>query len=307
MASTQSFTLNINYDNAANCLTPISSGLEIPTTDEVNAMMKRNKNIGTDWTNALLTNSAKNILFPNSVAKTVKIDISYKIRRADILSLTHTVYGRVLINNTSYNEHSTSEAKNTWATYAQSDIAVNIDKTASISPSLKMNNNSVRTWMNDLSITTYFTRYDFSATAGTGITGASATPTGYNGDTITFNCSLQDGAIFDGWYNGNTRISTSQTYTYTVNGADLSLTAKATPATTHTVSMTYKGQTTPLFSTTGSVNIAYNGSILTTLSAVGTKTLQCGGKYMKYNVEVGNRWLETQDTIPATDIVITYS
>ena len=44
---------------------------------------------------------------------------------------------------------------------------------------------------------------------------------------------MQSGYVFDGWYSGTVKVSGSQSYTYTVNGSDLALTAKAVLAYTN--------------------------------------------------------------------------
>lgn len=58
------------------------------------------------------------------------------------------------------------------------------------------------------------------------------TPIGFfDGDSVVFSASLQDGYSFDGWYNGSTKVSSSLRYVHTVSGSDLSLTAKGTQST----------------------------------------------------------------------------
>lgn len=124
-----------------------------------------------------------------------------------------------------------------------------------------------------------FTRYDFSASAGMGIESATATANGYDGDPITFSASLQSGYDFDGWYNGGTKVSSSLTYNYTVNGTDLSLEARAVPA-TKTVTVTYDGMQIMSQSFIPPMTVSYNGTQIASIGSGQTKILQCDGKIM---------------------------
>lgn len=75
--------------------------------------------------------------------------------------------------------------------------------------------------------------YTLSLTAGDYIDSVSGGGTKTFGDSVTVEAVLDTQAgytiTFDGWYNGGTKVSSSQSYTFTYNTADdLSLTAKAT-------------------------------------------------------------------------------
>lgn len=255
----------------------------------------------TDKSWVTVNSLGKSKLFPNSSAHPIKADIVVKANKEGISSGEFRYYtnGTQLIN----------QKLGSWQTYSYTNRTDAVIVNSNINTEIKFvlaHGTLTGTNVQTIDITYYFTRYDFSAVAGSSITAVSATPNGYDGDTITFNCSLADGAVFDGWYNGNTKVSSNQQYSYTVNGSDLTLTAKATVPTTHTVSMTYNGSTVPLFSTTGTVNISYNGAI-GSLSSTGSKVLECVGLYMLYDVGINDVVLATKDTIASTDIIIAYS
>ncbi|MBO7132715.1 MAG: fibronectin type III domain-containing protein, partial [Bacteroidales bacterium] len=67
----------------------------------------------------------------------------------------------------------------------------------------------------------------YVALGGT-FSGTNTSVTVSHGGSATFQATLTDGYDFDGWYNGNTRVSTSLTYTRTNITGALTLTAKAT-------------------------------------------------------------------------------
>lgn len=62
------------------------------------------------------------------------------------------------------------------------------------------------------------TYYTVSTSAGTGIASTSGGGTYSSGSYCTVSCSLQSGYQFDGWYNGSTKVSSNQTYSFYVYG-----------------------------------------------------------------------------------------
>lgn len=160
--------------------------------------------------------------------------------------------------------------------------------------------------------TLYFTRYDFSATAGSNVSTVSvSSSTGYDGDEISFRCVLADGAVFDGWYDGSTRVSTSQIYTMTVSGADKSLQARATmPVTTKTLSAVYNGSQISGYpkSVQSAVSLSYGGTSKGSIPlSGGTKTFSCGGKITNGTININGTNLNNSGKLMATDVVVTVS
>lgn len=161
----------------------------------------------------------------------------------------------------------------------------------------------------DIILETTFTAYDFTASAGTGIASASVSAAaGFNGDTVTFTASCQNGYAWDGWYSGSTKVSGSQTYVHTVNGSDLNLTAKAIAA-TKTVTVKYNGTT--LSAATQilmpPIAVLYGGTQIASVASGVTKTLNCNGKVMSGDVVVGGKTLNCKDKKMNGNITVTVS
>ena len=254
---------------------------------------------------ATLNAQGMNELFPNSIAKPISGYMSASIARTG-LSGTSTIYG--IINGTKVLTCTSKSNK-----YALNSANINASTLATISKSSTFifsgtSSTSVnQTAASSVEISLTFVRYDFTASAGTAIASASvSSSTGYDGDKITYNCVLNDGATFDGWYYGTTKVSSSQTYTHTVNGADVTLTAKAIAGVTRTVTLTYNGSTVPIFSTAGSVQIKYN-TVIATLNGGDSKRLKCNGKYMDYDIYIKTKKLTCKDKTMKSDIVVSYS
>jgi uncharacterized repeat protein (TIGR02543 family) len=98
--------------------------------------------------------------------------------------------------------------------------------------------------------TAHFTPIEYSVTANAGaggsasVSSADGAPYYYN-EEVTFTAVPDSGYAFDGWYNGSTLVSNSQTYTVNVTG-DISLTAQfiyvnEIPVANDDYETTYKG------------------------------------------------------------------
>ncbi len=228
-------------------------------------------------------------LYPNATAHPFKADFSYQLKCS--YGISSTAYGLIQIGGTSFLSNSTSsKSYQSYSESGKTDSAiVNSTRGTTIRAGLQSWNIFVDACMNSANVTLYFTRYDFSASAGSGVTSASvSSSTGYDGDTVTFSCVIPTGYAFDGWYSGNTKVSGSQSYTHTVAGADLSLTAKA-HQNTHSVNGTYNGSTKAILTgISGNVGVTYNGKTKT-MPTDGTEfTLGETNKAMHTDVTVGS-------------------
>lgn len=297
MSSTQSFTLSVNYNNASTYLTKSgSNNLSVPYSygsEKHAAGIEAPDSQRGETGYVTFNNAAKDILFPNSIVTPTSISGSY---------------GAVLDKSNSSARLNFEIDNTTIATGSNLTASV---KTISISNTTARptKNSTMRfkiytygdynlfayngCYLNSFNVTLNFTRYDFSANAGSNVTNASvSSSTGYDGDTITYSCVVGNGSTFEGWYDGSTLVSSSQTYTHTVNGADLSLTAKASAPAGKVFSATYNGvqlQGFPI-EVDSDVNIYYNSSKIATVPySGGNAALNCNNKVMKSNVilEVG--------------------
>lgn len=239
-------------------------------------------------TTAITFNYDNSLLFPNNTAKPIKADFSITLWRdwhiLGGISYAFIGYNGVekdAMNNSSQNPK-TQVANNDTSADVIDHNATNTKIFLALAGS-----HSFFTARSDATVTLYFTRYDFSATVGSGVTSASASSSnGYDGDTVTFTASVQNGYTWDGWYNGTTKVSSSQTYVHTVNGADLSLTAKAI-ASTKQLTVTYGGNTIVNTQVTPPVGITYDNTQIASVSSGQTKTLNCSNKLMSSNVIIG--------------------
>lgn len=231
-------------------------------------------------------------LFPNDTAKPFRADFSVTVRRDWYLVGSPTAYGKLVCNGVekAYQKNDSESAKtNSLTGDTSSEVVNNTRGTTTLTASVRINNSTCSAVLVSAIATYYFTRYDFSATAGSGVTSASvSSSTGYDGDTVTFSCVIPTGYAFDGWYSGNTKVSSSQSYTHTVAGADLSLTAKA-HQNTHSVNGTYNGSTKAILTgISGNVGVTYNGKTKT-MPTDGTEfTLGETNKAMHTDVAVGS-------------------
>lgn len=158
-------------------------------------------------------------------------------------------------------------------------------------------------------IALYFTRYDFAAVGMTGVTASVSSATGYDGDSITWTADAQSGYTFEGWYADAAMtqlVSTSQSYTETVSGADKTLYAKVTAPATRTLTVSYSGRGILTDTISGDVTVTYDGAQLFSLG-YGTKTLLCAGKVMRGAVTVGGKTLNCAGKLMQSDVTVSVS
>lgn len=168
----------------------------------------------------------KDQLFPTSTAKPYRLDHSMRYRR----TVGGTSHFYFYIDNTEI--HHTSTTSNDYTTNDKTNITVSAVTNCTSASEFR--------WYVEASATSrgalllwdkfifYFYQYACAASTSTGIASASvdnASP--YNGDPITYTCTPSAGYQFEGWYNGSTKVSSSQTYSL-IADSDLTLTAKAT-------------------------------------------------------------------------------
>ena len=311
MSSVQSRTLPITYDNVATYWTA-GSGMDFQASPYgVQCCMSVAGK--TSYCYATVNNAGKNVLFPNATAHPVKLDFKGYIGN-DLSIGSHTNYGAFFVSGTQLaaGSYSGSMGMVPYSTTGNTNAVVTgAIKSTEIKIGMKTSGSLYHARFNDSGdsyVTLYFNRYDFSASAGTGVVSSSvSSSTGYDGDSITFSCILESGAIFDGWYNGSTKVSDSQTYVHTVSGSDLALTAKAIQTVvTKSLSVAYNGSQLQGFpvSVTDASSIVYNG-VTTTVPFDGTaKTMRCGGKVMAVNAVIGGKTLLCANMLMAADIVV---
>lgn len=288
MSSTQSRSIDFTPDNASTYLSGSKATIG-------NSHVARVSLFTTGY--ATFNDAAKNILYPNSTAHPVKADAS----------MTHSGLGVNRFQFEGTQIFSAADKKTETRTNLTNSQILNSTKSTEIRFVLDANGAFAACNLESASITLYFTRYDFSAVAGSGVTSASvSSSTGYDGDSITFSCVIPTGYVFDGWYNGSTLVSSSQSYTHAVNGADLTLTAKA-HQNSHSVNGTYNGSTKAILTNiTGDVAIAYNSKSATLSASNASHTLSCSGKVMSDNVSVGSALLATSGKIMRSNLVLNY-
>ena len=144
------------------------------------------------------------LLYPNATAHPTKATVEMRIRSYSLFSSTRWAvrFGGTEIYYASRNF--TSYETYTSGTLTSSSITSSYKGSSRIDVYGSSSNGGIRF----VRITLYFMRYDFSATAGSGVTSASvSSSTGYDGDPVTFSCVVPTGYVFDGWYNGNTLVS----------------------------------------------------------------------------------------------------
>jgi len=171
-----------------------------------------------------LKQSGKNQLFPTSTAKPYRLDHSMRYRR----TVGGTSHFYFYIDGTEI--HHTSTTSNDYTTNDKTNITVSAVTNCTSSSEFRWYVAAQRTTNGALLLWDkfifYFYQYAHAATAGTGIASATvSTASPYQGDPVTYSCTLANGYEFEGWYNGSTKVSSDQTYTVTA-GSDLTLTAK---------------------------------------------------------------------------------
>lgn len=262
---------------------------------------------------ATLNNTAKGKLFPNSTAHPVSMSYAFSSSRPVVIGASaHALYLQIdgePIANTYGTTTSHAWVRGTDVVNAAITGAT---KSSTIRFGLETSNKLYRAMGCSESDSGYFLsfkfrRYDFTASAGTGIASAAvSSANGYDGDNITFSCQLESGAVFNGWYSGSTLVSTSLTYTHAVSGSDMSLTAKAT-VTTSTLTASYGGRTILSVSgLSGNQTVGYNGQTIATLAVGSRKTLNCSGKVMKTDITVAGKALLCAGKIMTTNVEIYY-
>lgn len=218
-------TITIDKSNAAEYLVKESTSKSSVTIPSGNAAVKMAGSSNPGSAYVKLTQAALNELFPNSTAKPTTLAVAY----------------------TGYGEHDNTSSRLNFevdgATLVDSkgiedkDTLYNLDaKYVDMSPSSSMRfymlgrrqlfgTNTIYLSVAILAAT--FNSYSFGASADDNTSTSLSSSSGFDGDKITFKATPKSGCVFDGWYNGTTRVSTSQSYTVTVNGADVFLTAKS--------------------------------------------------------------------------------
>ncbi|GHT39460.1 hypothetical protein AGMMS49965_05520 [Bacteroidia bacterium] len=92
--------------------------------------------------------------------------------------------------------------------------------------------------------------YTITVTAGTGISATTGAGTYNSGTTATVGCTVTSDYTFDGWYEGSTKVSSSQSYSFTVNSAR-TLEARATQNASTQYTITTQPGDIGISSTTG--------------------------------------------------------
>ncbi|MDR0833390.1 MAG: leucine-rich repeat protein [Candidatus Symbiothrix sp.] len=70
-----------------------------------------------------------------------------------------------------------------------------------------------------ISVTFKLKQYTITAQSGTGISSTTGSGTYNSGTTAIVGCTVQSGYTFDGWYEGSTKVSSNQSYGFTVTAA----------------------------------------------------------------------------------------
>lgn len=317
MSSTQARTLPMSYATVNEYWTPDANMTQKSTVLGVEIMFST---YATNYVYSHVNDKGKTLLFPNATAHPVKMDwqVSFALSIGILTSGTAHCKLRIggsTIAEASQNKSNTDTRCGGMGLSSAAILAAN--KGSDISIGLYTTNKSLFAAAGDsdgihATLTLYFTRYDFSASAGANVTSASvSSSTGYDGDTVTYSCTLASGAEFEGWYNGSTKVSSSQTHTHTVNGKDLALEARATmPVTTKTLSATYDGKQVSGFpkSTQSAVALSYGGTSKGSIPiSGGTKTFKCGGKVTNSAIGIGSTTLNNSGKYMSTDVVVTVS
>lgn len=309
MSSVQAFTLSYDSGDIASKIASKDSAVEVNVN--VSAL---NRNVSLRTTSksvvrATLNDSAKSVLYPNATAHPIKADISCSAFGSWSFN-GNTARGYHYIDGTdifnwSFAAGITSYTSNKSTTGNTNSALLKSTKNSTIQFGLLASGGSGGFVYG--SITFYFNRYDFAVSRGSGIASASVSASnGYDGDKITYTCSIVSGATFDGWYNGSTKVSSSTTYTHTVNGSDLTLEARtvsATPSGGAKITVTYNGSEIISEDVTGDVSVTYDNREIAEFSN-GAKTLKCAGMVMISDVVINGRTLKCSGKIMDSDVVI---
>ena len=299
MSSTQTFTSQAYHGYSSE----YDKGPKIIVDLDNTSVFSADYTASSDNSWVTVNSTGKGKLFPNATAHPTKADITFYAGKFGLSSGEIRFY----VNGTQIFNQSVGN-KNYAYTGRTDAVILNSTKSTEIKWVIA-HGTLTGVSINDINVTYYFTRYDFSASTSTGIASATVSrDNGYDGDSVTFTASVQSGYNFDGWYNGTTKVSSSQTYVHTVSGADLSLTAKAI-ASTKRLTVTYGGNTIVDTQVTPPVGITYDNTQIASVSSGQTKTLNCGNKLMSSNVIIsaGGGTLLCSGKIMETNIVVVVS
>lgn len=258
---------------------------------------------------ATMNDAGKNILFPNSTAHPTSLYVYYWHYSGTSHKNNKTEFrlgGTALLSQAS----DTKEEKSGTFT---SSVVTSATKSTAIQFYLKSNTSLgwVSVGGEGVNILASFTRYNFSATAGSNVSSASvSSSTGYDGGTIRYRCVLASGATWQGWYLNGSLYSSTKDLDITVNGTDLALEARATVPTTKTLSATYDGSQLSGFpkSVSGDVALTYNGASKGSVPfSGGTKTFWCADKVASGNITIGGTTLECANKLMKSDVVVSIS
>jgi len=254
---------------------------------------------------ASLNSTAKDILFPNDTAHPTRMYVDYWHYSMTSHKNNKTEFR---VGGTALLSKASDTKENMYGTFNSSAVT---SATKSTAIQCYIKSNTSLGWVSfggeGMLIITYFNRYDFSATAGSGVSSASvSSATGYDGDTIQYRCVLANGATWHGWYLNGSLYSSAKDLDVTVNGADLNLEARATVI-TGTLTASYNGSTILTVQASGSLSVTYNGGTIANISRGTAKTLKCNGKYMMTDIGIGSSRLKCANRIMADDVYISYT
>lgn len=301
-------TLTVTYDNSSTYLTA-SGGCKVKYSALGNNCILANPVTGNANGYGTLTASAMDALFPNAAAHPTSISVSALLESGNsnsyiALEFDETEVARQNAPTSAGVRYFNSSAEKVTGSSKGSSIRFHTHKNSSL------------TWCdiqyssgNELVITLYFNRYDFSAVGMGGVSASVSSATGFDGDSITWSANVQSGYSFDGWYSDAARtqlVSTALSYTETVNGVDRTLYAKCHLA-AKTLTVSYDGGNIVSRTASGqSVSVSYNGVQLFTISS-GSKTLNCAGKFMSGNIVVDGSILNCSGKLMNSNVTVTMS
>ena len=252
----------------------------------------------TSYVYARLNDTANAILYPNATAHPISMDYKYNVT-APIAAGTATAILQIdemSIANISIGALKEKVAEQNgyvaqWVTDSTRSSVIRIClKTTYLSA---ISCGETCDWYVALS----FYEYDFAASKGAGIATASVSAAhGYDGDTVTYTATVENGYVFDGWYNGTMKVSSDSSYTHTVAGADLTLTAKAVENPSRKRYLLCGNDVRLGDEISDSFSVRY-GSRTLVENLNGSKTLLCKGKYMTDKVYLGTRSADCANSI----------
>lgn len=306
MSSVINFPLEVTLSNKTQYYT-VSGSASISASDTLGVVTASR---GEGY--VALNNAAKEKIFPNSTAHPKRITVSWHHYQSATGS-NPTPYTSLEIAGTEVKKQSNNTS-----------IAVNYDSSDSTFLNTINKSSVIRFHIQNYywfliggwtslggaeghQFNFYFTRYDFSSSISDGINSASVSSSnGYDGDSVTFTASVQNGYTWDGWYNGSTKVSSSQTYAHTVAGADMALTAKAI-ASSKTVTTKYGTTTIATEQRMPPVAVNYGSTQIASISSGETKTLNCSDNLMSSNLTVGGKTLLCANQIMNGNIIVSVS